>query len=139
MRRLAATVLLLAAATLSACGDSTGPGLGLGGAPAGTYTLRTVNGSGLPYTVEDGAGLTVVIVNDAFTLQEGGRFTETYTLRVTENGSTSTESGTNAGVWALTGTAITLTLDGGGPSVRGTLTGGVMTIVDSGLSLVYRR
>lgn len=138
MRRLAATILLLAAVTLPACGDSTGPGLGLG-TPTGTYTLRTVNGNTLPFTIEDGAGVTVVIVSDAFTLQDGGRFTEAFSLRVTENGTTTTESGTNAGSWTLSATAITLTLDGGGPSISGTLSGGVMTIVDSGLSLVYRR
>ena len=137
MRRLAASILLFAAATVSACGDSTGPGLGLG-TSTGTYSLRTINGNALPYTIEEGAGTTVVIVSDAFALQAGGRFTEAFSLRVTENGTTTTQSGTNAGTWALTGTAVTLTLDGGG-SVSGTLSGGVLTIVDSGLSLEYRR
>jgi hypothetical protein len=138
MRRLIATALLLALSTLPACGDGTGPGLGLG-TQTGTYTLRTVNGNTLPFTIEDGAGVTVVIVSDAFTLQEGGRFSETFTLRVTENGTTTTESGTNAGAWTLTGTAVTLTIDGGGPAISGTLSGGVLSIVDSGFSLVYRR
>ena len=138
MRRLAASILLLAAVTLSACGDSTGPGLGLG-APTGTYTLQTINGTALPYTVDDGAGTVVVILSDAFTLQDGGRFTETFSLRVTENGTTTTETNTNAGAWTLAGTAVRLTFDVDGLSVSGTLSGGVLTIVDEGLSLVYRR
>lgn len=138
MRRLAATILLLAAATLPACGDSTGPGLGLG-TPTGTYTLRTINGSALPFTVDDGAGTVVVILSDAFALQDGGRFTETFSLRVTENGTTTTETNTNAGAWTLAGTAVRLTFDVDGLSVSGTLSGGVLTIVDEGLSLVYRR
>jgi hypothetical protein len=136
MRRLAATVLVLAV-TLAACGDSTGPGLGLA-TPTGTYTLHTVNGNPLPYTVDEGDGFTLVIVSDAFTLQNGGRFSESFTLRVTENGITTTESGSGTGVWTITGTAITLTFDDG-PAVSGTLSGGVMTLVDSGVSLVYRR
>jgi len=138
MRRLAAAVLLLAAVMLPACGDSTGPGLGLG-VSTGTYTLQTINGNALPYTVDDGAGTVVVILSDAFTLQDGGRFTETFSLRVTENGTTTTESNTNAGAWTLAGTTVRLTFDVDGLSISGTLSGGVLTIVDEGLSLVYRR
>jgi hypothetical protein len=138
MRRLAATVLLIAAATLPACGDSTGPGLGLG-TPTGTYTLRTVNGSQLPFTLEASSTATVVLVGDVLTLQDGGRLTESFTLRITQNSATTTETGTASGVWTVTGTAVTLTFDDEGPILSGTLSGGVMTIVDSGLSLVYRR
>ena len=63
MRRIA---LLLAVVALTACNDATSPN----GSPAGTYTLRTINGFNLPYTFSDGS----VLISDQLVLDSDGRY-----------------------------------------------------------------
>ena len=64
MRRLAMFAL---ASTMAACSfDSTGPS----GSVAGTYSLRTINGSPLPYTFSSGLRL----ISDDLTLYRDGTY-----------------------------------------------------------------
>jgi len=63
MRRIA---LFLAVIALAACNDATSPN----GSAIGTYTLRTVNGSTLPYTFSDGS----VLLSDQLVLDSDGSY-----------------------------------------------------------------
>ena len=63
MRRVA---LFLAVIALAACNDATSPN----GSAVGTYTLRTVNGSNLPYTFSDGS----VLISDQLVLDSDGSY-----------------------------------------------------------------
>jgi len=85
MRRF---VVLLAIATLAACGgdSSTSPGV-----VTGSYSLRTINGSPLPYTLIQIGADKIEITADVIILNEGGTFTETTSERTTENGVVTTE------------------------------------------------
>jgi hypothetical protein len=66
MKRLAIVAL---AVMLGACtNDSTSPGVSL----FGTFTLRTINGSQLPFQFSDGA----VITSDVVTLNSDGTYTD---------------------------------------------------------------
>jgi len=137
MRRLAAAVLLLAAATFAACDDGTGPGLGLGSS-AGTYALQTINGNPLPFTV-GGSGQTLEVLSESIALQTGGRFTLTGTQRVTQNGQAATQQYSEAGAWTIAASAITLDYDSSDLIETGTLAGGVLTLSTSVGTMVYRR
>ena len=65
MRRIA---LLLAVVALAACNDSTSPN----GSAVGNYSLRTINGSNLPYTFQDNS----VLVSDQLTLNSNGTYVD---------------------------------------------------------------
>lgn len=87
-------VVLLAAMSLAACNnDSTSPN----GSVVGSYSLRTVNGSSLPYTFSNGA----VLVSDQLTLNSDGTYFDQATF---SNASPSTEQGT----WSVNNNLITL-------------------------------
>ena len=65
MRRIA---IFLAVIALAACNDATSPN----GSAIGTYSLRTINGSTLPYTFSDGS----VLVSDQLVLNSDGSYTD---------------------------------------------------------------
>ena len=65
MRRIA---LFMAVFALAACNDATSPN----GSPIGTYSLRTVNGFGLPYTFSHGP----VLISDQLELNSAGSYIE---------------------------------------------------------------
>jgi hypothetical protein len=131
-------ILLVAAlALVSACGggdDPTSPNDSF----AGTYTLRTINGSNLPYTVVQVGADKLEITDDAITLNDGGTWTESGHYRETENGVVTTTSIVDAGTYTRTGTAITLASPTTG-TVSGTVSGGTLTVSLEGLSAVYRK
>ena len=63
MRRIALCMAVLA---LAACNDATSPN----GSAIGSYSLRTVNGSTLPYTFSDGS----VLISDQLVLNSDGSY-----------------------------------------------------------------
>jgi hypothetical protein len=128
-RRLVLGALLV---LLAACGDSTGPET-----IVGTYSLRTVNGAGLPYVIAQAGADKDELIDDAFTLNEGGTWTESGHLRSTRSGVVTTQSVVASGTYTRTGTAITLT--DGSESTSGTVSAGTLTISDQGVSAVYVR
>jgi hypothetical protein len=132
MRRF---VALLAFAALAACGgdSSITPGT-----VTGSYSLRTVNGSPLPFTVIQIGADKIEITGDVIILNEGGTFTETTSQRTTENGVVTTSTIDDAGTYTLTGTAITLTSPESG-SISGAVSGGTMTLTLEGLAAVYSK
>src|SRR5215217_5217277 len=100
MRRLTALLLVFAASvTFAACGgdSSTSPA---STSVAGTYTLRTVNGSALPFTLIQLGADKFEITADAVTLTEGGTWTESGTTRLTESGKVTTSSVSDAGTYS---------------------------------------
>lgn len=69
--RIAAYCLLLG--TLAGCGDQDSPTAPPPGV-AGVYTLTTINGQSLPFTVRSDSELTIVVDNGALRLGPDGRF-----------------------------------------------------------------
>ena len=119
-----------------ACGsDSTSPGNSV----AGTYTLRTVNGANLPFTIFQFGSDKTEIISESVVLTEAGRFTQTGTLRVTTSGIANTVPYSDAGSYTLNGTAGTFTFDSDGSSGTGTIVNGTITVAYAGNSFVYRK
>jgi hypothetical protein len=104
----------------------------------GTYTLRTVNGSPLPYTIPGGGAVKTEIVSDTITLFQGGTFARARDSRITENGQVTMQSATETGSYSLLGTSITLN-SVTGKATLGIINGNAMTIVEAGVTSVFSK
>jgi len=133
MRRLLALLVLSAAV---ACGgdSSTNPSATL----TGSYSLRTVNGSPVPYTVIQIGADKYEIVSDVVTLNEGGTWSESGTDRTTQSGQVTTGTITDNGTYTVNGTAITLISSQSG-TVTGAVGAGTLTLTAEGIVLVYQK
>jgi len=133
MRRLLVAFLILASAGClneDVVGSSTA---------TGNYTLRTLNNSSLPYTIPASGTTQTEVLDATIILYQGGTYAETRHVRVTSNGQTTAETREDAGAYAFFGITLTLTSSVGGPERRGRIEGNTMTIIEDGLTSVYRK
>jgi hypothetical protein len=138
MRRLFGLLLVFAAlVTLAGCGSDGSTNAGPASV-AGIYTLRTINGSSLPYTLVQLDDNKLEVMASAMTLKAEGTWTESGIVRVTEGGTVTTLPGANAGTYTLTGTMITLVSSESGTS-SGTVDGGTLRLTEGGLLSVYTK
>jgi hypothetical protein len=105
----------------------------------GAYTLRTVNGSPLPYTIVGSGTARTEIIDDVITLYEGGTYAESGHSRTTLNGQVANASNTETGSYSLFGTSVTLRSSDGGRTRMPTIDGNTMTIVESGMTAVFTK
>ena len=105
---------------------------------AGTYTLRTINGSPLPYTLFDFGGDKYEITAGAITLGAGGTWTQSGADRMTEGASVVTSTFTATGTYTLAGTVITLVSPGTG-IVSGSVDSGRMSLTQDGVIEVFTK
>ena len=133
MRRLFAA---LALATLAACGSdsSVNPN---NDAVEGVYSLRTVNGQPLPFTVQ-GNGITIVLTSDVMTVAKDGSWTETVAYRQTIDAQTTNEADADAGSWTRVGDTMTFTSSANG-NFQGSYANGTVTFNDPGFVAVFKR
>ncbi|MEO6528817.1 MAG: hypothetical protein ABIP93_19525 [Gemmatimonadaceae bacterium] len=135
IRRL---LLLLTLATLGACGSdaSTSPNAD---AIEGTYSLRTVNGLALPFTIQSGAN-SVTLSSDVITIASNGTWTEAITYRQTINGQTTNGTEADGGSWVRAGSNVTLrSAQDGSTAYSGTFGNGTLTFTDDGVIVVFSR
>jgi hypothetical protein len=132
-------VAALFLAAFVACGSdsSTNPGANV----AGNYSLRTVNGSQLPYTLSSSGVNKLEITDDVVIINDGGTYTESGHTRTTTSTGVTTQSVVDAGTYTLNGTAITFRSSVDGSSTFGTVSGSTLTIADvnAGISAVYSK
>lgn len=105
----------------------------------GIYTLRTINGSPLPYTISGSGANKTELASDAIILFQGGTYSRERQLRITTNGQLTHESTTEGGSYTLLGTSIAMRAAGTGPQVLATINGNTMTIVDAGTTAVFSK
>ena len=124
MRRIAIVALALG---LAACSnDSTSPSSGI----PGTYQLRTINGSSLPYTYSNGGG---TVVSDVLTMFNDGTYSDVAQFG---DGTVSSEQG----IWSSTNGSITFDDQTDALEYEGSLSGSVLTeIFEGGPTDVYQR
>jgi hypothetical protein len=131
MRRFVA--LLAFAAVLGCGGDaSTRPS---DTAISGTYTLQTVNGLKLPFTILQTDSVKFELTSDSFTLKDDKSWTEVGTSRTTISGQVSTDAIADSGTYVLNKTTITLISVNG--STDGTIGGGKLTLSNDAVVAVY--
>ena len=104
----------------------------------GTWSLRTVNGAALPFTISGTGTNKTEITSDIITLFEGFTYQEVIQKRVTTNGTATTTSVTETGSFSTFGTSVTL--QSNLPRERrGLIEGNSMTIVENGMVQVYKQ
>lgn len=110
MRKLIALIALAAAA---ACGsDTSTPSEPLVESLAGVYTLQTMNGSALPYTIAVSSTTTVIIDSDVLTMTDAGVWSETVLYREVESGTSTNATDEYEGTWTRTGNALRFSSEG---------------------------
>ena len=134
MRRLLAIIALVTSAACSAS-ETIAPAQ----SPAvGKWTLITVDGAPLPWTFMGSGANKSELMGTTGSLEANGTWASTYTLRTTTNGQQSTQSGSSAGSWTLTGNAVALRSLPDGNVTSGTVSGNTMTLND-GQTKVYMK
>ena len=122
MRKIASLVLALG---LAACAnDATGPSTSV----EGSYTLKTVNGTTLPYTFSNGLQL----VNEQLLLSTDGSFTDRSQY---SSGQTSVDSG----YWTNLNGSITFNDVTAGFTYQGSLSGTVLTEIVNGYTQTFQK
>jgi hypothetical protein len=109
------------------------------GTVTGAYTLRTINGSALPYTITVDASTRKEIIDDMITLFSGGSYSRTQHANITVSGQTTSQTNTEAGAYALLGTSVTLVPSPSGRSTITTIEDRTMTIVENGITWTFMK
>lgn len=109
------------------------------GTVTGAYTLRTINGSPLPYTINVDASTQKEIVDDMITLFSGGSYSRTQHANLKVNGQTTSQTNTEGGAYVLLGTSVTLNPSPSGRSTVTTIDGKTMTLVESGITWTFMK
>lgn len=103
----------------------------------GGYTLRTVNGAGLPFTITSGTDAGTVIVDDVINLYQGGTFAGTRHTRAAASGPIETRNET--GTYTLFGTSITFRVNETGQTKLAIGDGTRMTFTEQGMAMIYSK
>jgi hypothetical protein len=109
------------------------------GTITGAYTLRTINNSPLPYTINVNATTQKEIIDDMITLFSGGSYSRTQHSNSTVSGQTTSETYTESGGYVLLGTSVTLNPTPSGRSTITTIEGRTMTIVEDGITWTFMK
>jgi hypothetical protein len=138
MRRLVALLLVCAAlVTPAACVVDISPLTGPTSV-AGKYTLRTVNGSPLPYTMMELGDDKYEITAGTLTLEEGGTWKQSGADRMTEGTSVVTSTFEVAGTYSRTGPVLTFVSEGTG-TFSGSVEGDKVSVSQDGHVAVYTK
>ena len=132
-------VAMLSVLALTACSDSSGPGENN---IAGTYTLRTVNGSNVPFVIAQiGTTYKLEILSGSVVISSNGTYTETASLRETNGTTVTTEQENSNGTWTRVNNAITFRDAVDQTTVTASAGDNSLTLVDteSSITLVYRK
>lgn len=105
----------------------------------GTYTLRSVNGSSLPFTVSGSGTNKSEILSDTIWLYEGSTFAESAHYRNTVNGTATEQRITDDGSFALLGNSISFISNDRSPVKTYVIDAGVMKVVKPGLTMAFQK
>ncbi len=104
----------------------------------GIYHLTTVNGTALPYLVQQDAASRVDVTESVLTLNADRTWSEVVAYRVSGGGSASTGTQMTIGTWAAMNGAVALTSADGFTS-SGAVSRTLLTLIGQGFTMVYRR
>lgn len=132
MRRIALTLGLL---LLASCFEDKLTG---SSTVRGKYVLQTVNGSGLPWSSTTN-NIKTEILAEVIWINTAQTYADTIQLRTTSNGSVTTSTVGEVGSYSLFGTSVTFTRSDAGRTRVAQVNGNVMTIIESGQTLVLSK
>jgi len=133
---LTASSLLLSFAMACGGDNSTNPN---SDAVEGTYALKSVNGSPLPFTIQSGTN-SITLTKDILTVASNGSWTESISYTETINGQTGTGTDADGGTWSRAGSSVafysTVT---NGTAYSGTYNNSTLTLGAGGVTQVFVR
>jgi hypothetical protein len=131
--RIVAACLLLAA-----CGsDTTAPNSGP--VVTGTWNLRSVNGTSLPFAFAPSQGTTTTITASVLTISVDGTYNEVLNIRFVNGATVTTTTATEVGTWTGSGGSITFHNPTNNATYQGSVSGSTLTEINSGYTQVYGR
>jgi hypothetical protein len=135
MRR---TMLIGLALTLASCGQNevADPGPST---IVGSYSLTTVDGHDLPFTVLDLGGYRTQLVSGMLALRSDGSYSLAIDRRTIDGGRVTTATDGDAGRWTLAGDSLALASTQGGIPRTGSVAGDAITLQSSIRRFVLRR
>ena len=124
---------------IAACsgGDATAPSASV--SIVGSWALQTVNGSALPYLMDQNGADKSEMTAEVLTFLATGQFTEIAQVRVTSGGQVSTLAVQQAGTFTANKGNVTLTFAGDGSTAQGSQSGSTLTLGLNGLNLSYKK
>ena len=105
----------------------------------GRWNLSTINGTGLPFTVNQTRSNKSEVTGGSLSIVAGGSFTWSTTGRNTVNGVVSTDSSSTVGTFTTNGTAITLRSNWSGITLSGAFSANSLTLAEAGVTSVFTR
>lgn len=132
MRRM--VIAMLALSSLSCLNDPVGIST-----TVGKWTLESVNGQPLPYTMSGSGSNKTELISDVLMLYEGFTYDETIQLRTTVNGQATTTLTKEPGPYAISLGALVFQSNKGLPSKIGKVEGNRMTIAETGFVQVFTK
>ena len=131
------SVLAIALALfVAACSDSSGPD---DAEVEGTFTLRTINGAVLPFTLEETSAGKVEVMSDFYTLNDDGTYDSTIDFRLTEAGEVTLDSANESGTYSVRGSRVTFTPSVDPSGYTATYADGKLTFTSENVTAVYVR
>lgn len=125
-------------ATLVSCGGDGATGTDTGTSFVGTYQLRSINGSPLPYVNFDQGGSKDEIVSETFTLGASGSWSHSYSERITTNGQVILQNGQTAGTFTSSGATLSFKSTAN-EIFTGTVSGNTLVLQRQSLTLSYTK
>ena len=121
-------------AALIACSSSTGPDTSY----VGAYTLLNANGSTLPATTFLGNGEKDELLSGGGSINADGTYSFSLNFRITVGATVTSLPTGSVGTWVRTNNAFSFRDNSDGSTITGAYSNGQMTLVDTGVSLVFR-
>lgn len=120
-----------------ACGDPTAP---TPGSVAGTWSLQSVNGAGLPAVVDSITGEAVSVTSETLTATSAETWASIAHLRFVVGGTPVDAVQTDAGTFAISGSTVAFVSQSSGLQGTGTISGSRFTLAVAGRStLVFKK
>ena len=105
----------------------------------GTYQLRTINGSELPYVTSGSGANKTEMLDDQISFYEGGTYAASGHIRTTVNGQATDSPKTETGSYSFGLGAIIMRTSDNLRERRPQYNANTMTFVENGLTLVYKK
>jgi hypothetical protein len=105
----------------------------------GTWKLESINGSRLPYVLDQAGSDKLELLEAGLTASASGKFTATSTERTTIAGTVRSQSYVEDGSFTMAGAIATLTFASDGVVVNGTVGGDSLTFGTGNSRVIYLR
>lgn len=105
----------------------------------GQWTLESVNGAPLPFTMSGSGANKTELVSDILMLYEGFTYDETIQTRTTVNGQATTTTTKEPGPYGISLGALVFSNNKGLPAKTGTVEGNKLTIAESNFVRVFTK